>query len=105
MSEEKVEYGLDESLDKEDIDFDNLTEFEVLLDMFGEDVFAGVDDMAKTVGQIHALCVVGIEPQDALEYLLQLKVLEHDKATLRDNNELQLKVANIDGLKANKNEI
>ena len=61
--------------------------------------------MARTVGQIHALCVIGIEPQDALEYLLQLKVLEHDKVTLRDNNELQLEVARIDGIKSSKNEM
>lgn len=61
-----------------------LSDVEILLDIFGEDFYLGLQSMADTVGKIHALSLLGIDEKDALDYLLQLAILEHDKVVSLD---------------------
>lgn len=95
----------DEIEDDEDYEDIEAVGLDDLIDIFGKDILEGINDVAKTIGQIHAFSLVGIEPQDALEYLLQLQVLGHEKIVLDETTKLQLQVSKIDGVKASKNEI
>ena len=74
----------DDVLTVEEIRDVELSDVEILLDIFGEDFYLGLQSMADTVGKIHALSLLGIDEKDALDYLLQLAILEHDKVVSLD---------------------
>lgn len=76
----------DDVLTVEEIRDVELSDVEILLDIFGEDFYLGLQSMADTVGKIHALSLLGIDEKDALDYLLQLAILEHDKVVSLDLN-------------------
>ena len=74
----------DDVLTVEEIRDVELSDVEILLDIFGEDFYLGLQSIADTVGKIHALSLLGIDEKDALDYLLQLAILEHDKVVSLD---------------------
>lgn len=112
MSENKAKYTIEQEtedlFEDESVDLDNYqdtADLEILIDVFGEKILDGIDDIAETIGKIHGLGIVGVDPKDALEYLLQLQGLEHERLILEENNKLQLEITKIEGIKNAKNEI
>jgi len=102
MSENKIDYGVDGEVEEV---YDDSMDLEVLIDIFGEKLLEGIDDIADVIGKIHALGIVGVEPQDALDYVLQLQALEHEKYVLDENNKTQLEISKIKGEQAEKMEM
>ena len=102
MSENKIDYGVDGEV--EEI-YDDSVDLEVLIDIFGEKLLEGIDNISDVIGKIHALGIVGIEPQDALDYVLQLQAIEHEKWVLSESNKTQLEVSKIKGIQAEKMEM
>lgn len=102
MSEDKIDYGIEGGI--EEI-HDDIVDLEVLIDIFGDKLLDGVDSVSDVIGKIHALGIVGIEPQDALDYVLQLQALEHEKYVLDENNKMQTEVSKIKGVQAEKMEM
>lgn len=101
MSESKVEYNV-ENIDISEID---ITDSSILIDLFGEEFARGVGSVAEVAGMIHALELVGIEPAEALDYILQMKAAEHEKMVLDDNNKVQIEIAKIQGAQSEKNSV
>ena len=73
-----------EHITDEEVFYDNVSDIEILLNIFGEEFGSGLQSMAETIGKIHALSWLGIDEKDALDYLLQLAILEHDKVVSLD---------------------
>lgn len=84
MDETNKTNDVTEHITEEEVFYDNVSDVEILLDIFGEDFYLGLQSMADTVGKIHALSLLGIDEKDALDYLLQLAILEHDKVVSLD---------------------
>lgn len=97
MSEKTVDYGVE--------DINEVNNESVLINMFGKEFVSGVGSVAEIAGMIHALELVGIEPQDALDYILQMKAAEHEKSILDENNRIQIEIAKIQGVQAEKNSV
>ena len=98
MSEQTLDYGV------EDLEYtDGWNEDSILVDVFGAEFIDGVGNMAEVAGAIHALELVGIEPKDGLDYILQMKALEHEKEILKENNKVQIEIAKIQGVQMEKN--
>ena len=102
MNENKIDYGVDGEV--EEI-CDDSVDLEILIDMFGDKLSEGINDISDVVGKIHALGIVGVEPKDALDYVLQLQAIEHEKYVLDENNKMQLEVSKIKGVQAEKMEL
>lgn len=102
MSENQIDYGIEDSV--EDV-YDDITDLEVLIDIFGDKLLEGINGISDIVGKIHALSIVGVEPKDALDYVFQLQVLEHEKLALDESNKTQLEVSKIKGDQAEKMEM
>ena len=102
MSEDKIDYGIEGNTEE---NYDDVADLEVLIDIFGDKLLDGMDSVSDVIGKIHALGIVGIEPQDALDYVLQLQALEHEKYVLDENNKMQTEVSKIKGAQAEKMEM
>lgn len=64
----------------------NVAEIDVLTDVFGEGFIEGMEDISFTVGQIHALTLVGIESKEALDFLLQLRLIECEQELQKEES-------------------
>lgn len=102
MGENKVDYGVEGVI--EDV-CDDIVDLEVLIDIFGDKLLEGINDISDVVGKIHALGIVGVEPKDALDYVLQLQALEYEKWVVTESNKVQLEVSKVKGIQAEKMEM